>query len=100
MLPDVLVELNYLELAQTKSVKLQSLKEDGEVPEADILFFILRVIVPGSATILDSGGNDIQHQGPPAQANGGDQEGVQYEEVLDQGHLRPIGQARVSVADG
>ena len=62
---------------------------------------------PPASSIPDSGGDDIQHQGPPAQAEGGDQEDVQGEEVLDQGQLRPInikkysiGNARVSIADG
>ena len=69
---------------------LQSLEENGVVPEADPLLLILRVFVSGSVIILDSGGDDIQHQGPPAQAEGGDQEDVQGEEVLDQGQLRPV----------
>ena len=54
--------------------------------------------------ILDSGGDDIQHQGPPAQAEGGDQEDVQGEEVLDQGQRGPvqlvnIDNAGVSITD-
>ena len=69
---------------------LQSLEENGVVPEADPLLLILRVFVSGSVIILDSGGDDIQHQGPPAQAEGGDQEDVQGEEVLGQGKLRPV----------
>ena len=88
---------------------LQSLQEDGAVPEADLLLLIL-LVVPGSVTILDSGGDDIQYQGPPAQAEGGDQEDVQGGEVLGQGQLRPvnishgsiiinINNARVSVTD-
>ena len=85
---------------------LQSLKENGVVPESGLLL-ILRVLVSGSVMIPDSGGDDIQHQGPPAEAKGGDQENSQGEEVLDQGQLRPInikkysiGNARVSIADG
>ena len=37
-----------------------------------------------------SGGDDIQHQGQPAQAEGGDQNYIQSEWVLDQGIGRPI----------
>ena len=84
----------------------QALKENGVVPEADLLLVVLRFAVPGSATFLDSGGDDIQQQGPPAQAEGGAQEDVQGEEVLGQGQLRPvnpsigsISNARVSIAD-
>ena len=84
---------------------LQSLEENGVVPEACLLL-ILRVLVSGSVMILDSGGDDIQHQGPPAQAEGGDQEDVQGEEVLGKGQLGPdhtfnkMNNARVSIADG
>ena len=70
---------------------LQSLEENGVVPEAGLLLILnVFVRVSGSVIILDSGGDDIQHQGPPAQAEGGDQEDVQGEEVLDQGQLRPV----------
>ena len=75
----------------------QSLEENGVVPEADLLL-ILRVFVPGSAIILDSGGDDIQHQGPPAQADGGDQEDVQGGEVLDQGQVRPLDNKNINIA--
>ena len=40
--------------------------------------------------MLDSRDDDIQHQGAPAQAEGGDEEDVQGGEVLDQRQLRPI----------
>ena len=66
----------------SKTLKLQSLHEDGAVPEADLLLLFL-LCVPGSVVIPDSGGDDIQHQGDPAQAEGGDQEDVQGGEVLD-----------------
>ena len=52
----------------------QALKENGVVPEADLLLLVLRFAVPGSPTFLDSGGDDIQHQGPPAQAEGGEED--------------------------
>ena len=53
----------------------------------------------------DIGRDDICDQGPPAQADGGDQESVKEGEVLDQGQLRPIvailfNNTRVSIADG
>ena len=87
-----------------QTLKLQSLHEDCAIPEADFLLLFL-LCVPGSVMIPDSGGDDIQHQGEPAQAEGGDQEDVQGGEVLDQGQVRPpdnknMNIAWVSVADG
>ena len=87
----------------TNLIIFQSLQKDGVVPETDLLLVLL-VIFPNSAIILDSSDNHIQHQGEPAQADGGDQEDVQGEEVLDQGQLSPdqlveLNNARVSIAD-
>ena len=76
----------------------QALKENGVVPEADLLLLVLRFAVPGSPTFLDSSGDDIQQQGEPAQADGGAQEAVQGGEVLDQGQVRPLDNKNINIA--
>ena len=107
---DIINRIKIFKIKKERTSVLQSLEENGLVPFAGHLL-VLRVFVSGSATILDSGGDDIQHQGEHAQADGGAQEDVQGGEVLDQGQLRPIvdinpvilqikiNNARVSIAD-
>ena len=41
-------------------------------------------------SILDGSSDDIQHQGEPTQAEGGDQERVQSGELLDQDKIGPV----------